>query len=348
MPQILKVQKFPTSSSEQTYSFGGAPMVFRLNTDSVIYRLWIVVKMVVSTGAGTETADGIKAVFSNIQLRGTLAGEAYNPIPGISSASLIDLMQLINRQITLLPSITGTGFIQFAIPVDMRQPSFSGLLQYSTCIPAYLTGGDLTLILTPAAAATDIGSTFAVSSATVKVVQEQFESASIPLGQDGRSLIPFLRPELADQLYLANTDYGTARSTFRLPAGGLYAHLLIRSYASNTAKQSLTTAPASSAPFDYSAGKGILLYDLNRRVKQEVDPATLYNSYNAGIVDSPVQGNYPFTFAWDGTNGLFATDRIGAGESNVILEADTRSTSGTSFRIARYRIYDPANVLNVV
>jgi len=346
MPQFLQKQVYPRE--EKAFTLGGVPITFDINRDSLLRGLLLRIKCTVTTGIATPSADGIKALFQNVLLKGTLDGRPINPINNVRLASLIELLQIQFRKQCQIPTVPAAGYIELDVPIDFLSPTFAGEAQFYTCLPTTRMS-DLTLTLTPgtqaqvdANAAPTFEGTF-----SVEVIQNQFFRNTLPLLQ-GNDPLPFLATEIGENVFDSGTDFSTGKNEFKLPAGGFYTHLLSRAYTDAENKQSPTGATANSSPYDTGSGKQIILYDANRQIRQQGDLYTFRAFNHQQIFDTLPDGNFAFNFADEGANGLFNTDLIATGESNVIIEADTRTNDDAQIIYTRRRLYDPQNVLNLL
>jgi hypothetical protein len=213
-----------------------------------------------------------------------------------------------------------------------------GYMQFFNCLQAYRFS-DLSLQVTTANNnEIDVGTnTLTFTTLSAYVIQEQVFRESVP------NPFPYVRSE---QAFLQQSVSATGDLEIRLPAGGYYSRILARAFSTGYAggtlgvKQADTTAFASSAPFDTSPGTYITLFDLNRRIKYDVDFYTIREKNLTEVLDTLVTGNWFFNFD-GGTDALFWTGEIEKSEANVILKCLLRTGTNAFIRFVYERYFDP-------
>jgi hypothetical protein len=328
----------------QTLTLGGNSYSWDLQRSSVLRQVRIKLEAVVGTVAATASIEAFPLTLKNITLQGTLNGQSYTPFNLLNGRDLFDMYQAKTGTLPLIVAaanqfiLASTGYVSVEIPLSFDNPRF-GAQRYLTCLDTRKMS-DLTLTVTTASQADlDVHTTptLVFTSINATVEQDQFEVETIPADFAG------LKMQVGFREYATIT---TGQSEFQLPAGGLYSLIIPKSFASANTKQAASTTPASSTPFNTQAGAQIVLYDLNRRVKQQVDFVSVISDNINDVVDTLVPGNPLFLFN-RGTNDLFYTGAIEKAESYVTLQADTIAATGAKIRFIHERIFDPANALGL-
>jgi hypothetical protein len=333
----------------ETVELGGNTYNFKFPTNSLCRGITILLKQTLTGAVADSSFDGVKAFFDTVDLSGTYNGSTINPINGVKSAQITDLMQLVRKRLTPIPDVSGTGSSVMAFEVDFMQPEFGldNLLMYSGCLPT-LNMSDLTLTLTTADQADiDADSTPTYDGTfTVEIYSHQFHAKTLPrvTGTD-QIAVPFIETEINGNRLVSGTDYGSELTNLTIQKGGKYSHVLLRGIASATAKQAETTAFDSGAPFNTAVNKGVRLLDTGDTVRSFDTFYTLRRNLQAGLSNDLVAGNIGYAFAWRGTNGLLDSRVYQTGESVIKFRTDTVTSSGGKIDIVTKRWLDSQNLL---
>jgi hypothetical protein len=332
---VLTRQTIPVS--EQTLSLG-SNLVFALPRESLIEGIDLVLEGTVSTVATTPPVEGLPALCKSLTLRGSIAGGAtVEPLVSITGPDLFEIGQFHRGSLPpLIGGLNATGFFRLTLPIDFRENFFSTEIKsLMTALPAYAMS-DLTLSV-QIASQSELGGGLVLGGTPKAYVNvRQFYRNTIPDG------IPFIR-SLYEVLEDNNIVTNPTRE-IKLPSGGAYSLLLLRSFSGANAKQANNgTAPITNAP---SVASGITIYDLSRFIKQQTDFLTERARNLAYVLDNLVDGNV--CFVWNrGENNLFQTGQLGRALNNVLIQYNATAAAGSKVRFVWRRILDDTNALGV-
>ena len=326
----------------QAFALGGGAITFNLPRESVIDVIMIRLYGVVNAAATGINIDGTPSMIASATLRGSVAGgDELQPVAGLTGADLYELAQM---QRGALPRAVGNlttagGIYSVCIPIYCREFFCSNELKnLLPALPA-LNMSDLTLTIIPAALATvDSNSALTFTSSNIEVEVYQFYRATLPANMQ------FVRGT-----YEVTEDNGIATSVQRevkLPSGGLYSLLGMRSYQAANVKQTDQGATAA-APITYPTVGGFTLYDLSQFVKAKTSFQQLRDDNLNQIVDNLVVGNAFFGFNRTGEAGFFQTGDIGNALNNVTVQYDATAAAGSRVRFVYRRLFDPANLFGL-
>lgn len=328
----------------QTMVLGGTSYSWDLQRMSVLRQCVIKLEAVIGTVAATPSIEGFSGAIKSVTLQGTKAGRNYNPVSLLSGR---DLYEAYQAQVGTLPSVAAlanqftlasTGYVCVLIPINFDQPRFGA--QRYLCCPDMREMTDFNLTITTASQAElDVHTTptLVFTSLTATVIQEQFDIDTIP--KDFFSLDMLMGFKSYDTIT-------TGQMEFQLPAGGNYAYIMARAFATANTRQNPATAPATAVPFNTNNGAKAILYDIGKKPKQEIDFDYLSLDEINRVVDTPVVGTPTFFFN-DGTADLFYTGALEKAESYVTLVADMTAATGSKVRFVHQRIFDPMNILKL-
>jgi hypothetical protein len=328
------------STEVRQFSLGGQQMSFNLPRESVIEAVDVVVEGIVSTAATQANVEGLPALISQVQLRGSLAGSGeVMPISSCTGPDLYELAQFKRGVLTpLVGALNMTGPFRLVIPIYFRNFFLGDKLDnMRTALPAFAMSS-LSLNLTTATQneVDKAGSpTFALTNANVWLRVHQCYRDSVP---DGFGYLRSFTEVVEDNAVQTQSP----RTQF-LPAANDYSLILVRSFAAANGKQHDT----NNGPFTIGPGQFLNLYDLNRRQKVGTSFADLRAQNIGHTVDPLIQGNACFVFN-RGKESLFQTGEIGKSQTNILIEYNaTTPAAGGRIRWVYERIEDSSNVLQI-
>lgn len=331
---ISPFYKMDLRTGANPFTLGGTTAI-QLNRDSLLEGIRIIITGTIATAAATASIEGLPALLQSITLRGSSSGTNYQPINSLSGPDLYELHQFRRGAVPVADGALGsTGFFRIEIPITFRQWWFQGTDSYRTCLPAFQMS-DLTLTMVAATQAqvdTNGTPTFALTSASIYVIQEESYRESVPKD--------FENPAIYLQELFEVTQWDVQLVTnpnfiFEIPAGGLYSYLLLRSFSAANVKQ----ADSGSAPFTNGSTQQITLYDLAKRVKKDCSFMDLRGSNINDVVDTPIVGNACFVYGHE-QNQLFDTTTLNKTTANVNMNANITTATGSKVRIVRNRIFN--------
>lgn len=340
MLPILYRQKL--RQQPQAFVLGGGAITFNIPRESVVDEIRIILYGVVNAAATGINIDGTPSMIASVTVRGSVAGgDELQPVAGLTGA---DLYELAQWQRGALPRVAGNlttagAIYRLDLPIYFREFFCSNELKnLLPAIPA-LNMSDLTVTIIPAALATvDSNSALTFTSCNIAVEVYQYYRATIPANMQ------FIRGT-----YEVTEDNGIVTSVQRevkLPSGGFYGFLGMRSYQAANVKQTDLGATAA-APITEPTVGGITLYDLSQFVKAKTSFQNLRDDNLMQIVDNLVAGNSAFLFNRTGEAGLFQTGDIGNALNNVVVQYDATAAANSRVRFVYRRLFDPANLLGL-
>jgi hypothetical protein len=328
----------PLYQSTKAYTLGGGPYVFDVPRETVIERIHLFVEGVFSGAAATASVEGLAALAQSVTLRGSMAGEpSVQPINGLSGPDLFQAAQFHRGSIPhVVGSLGSAAKFRVTIPLYFQHPFFTFPQNLMAALPAYKMS-DLTLTVNGATQAqldSNATPTLAITSAVIGIEVFGFYRNTIPEG------LPFLRSEWG-QLQ-DDTITTSATREVKLPAGGDYTMLLVRSFYDGNTKQ----AETASAPFTQPPGVPLSIFDIAGFPKLTSSFLAARAENLALCLDSLVAGN--MAFVWNrGQDQVFQTGQIGMSLNNIKFQYDATANSGAKVRFVWNRLFDPTNLLGI-
>ena len=312
--------------------------------DSYTSELLIMVEGVISTAAATASVEGLAALVQKVNISGPLSGYApLTPVNGLSGPMLVEVGQFIRKTISYSWGALGsTGKFGVSIPCTFLHPRLRAPWSHMSVLPTNLMGAVNFNIQMATLAQVDTNGTptFATSSLSLYVQQNEYKSSTIPAMSP---LVPTANvPANSFQFipsslnYVQNTSVQTSNQTQQLFPNGTYLLLLVRAFTATASGVATTrqTDTGTAGPLDTSiTTQGMILQDVNQTPKIAATYYTLRKDNLDAIEDSLVTGNACFRFN-DGLEKIFQPI---AGPNQIPLNYAT-TTAGTTAPPRRLRV----------
>jgi hypothetical protein len=335
----------------------GQTVNIQVTQDSITSEFLIMLEGVITTAAATAAIEGLPSLVNKVNISGPLSGYApLTPVNGLSGPMLVEIGQFIRKTYSYSWGALGsTGKFGVSIPCTFINPRVRPPLALASCLPTNLMGAvNFTIqMATQTQVDTNAAPTFATSSLSLYVQQNEYKASSIPLmsplvpiGQVTTGSWQFIPSSLN---YAQNTSIQTTAQAQQLFPNGTYLLLLIRSFTATsggvaTVRQSDT---AAVGPLDTSiTTQGLILQDVNQSPKIAATFYTLRKDNLDAIEDSLITGNACFRFN-DGLNNIFQPI---PGPNQIPLNYSTTTTGTTNPRIdfVYQQIFDSMNWLGLI
>lgn len=356
MPSASNTSGFPdfypqdVRLSPQAFVLGGSNS-FALRRESLELEERIIIGFQVTAAAATlNTPDGAPAILKSVLLTGSSGqGGSINPVNLLSGADLFEYAQPAYGALPPIettagtPATLSTGFYRFEIPINHVQWSLPEPLRYMTALKAYEMS-DLTLQLNWAAQS-DIDSNatplFAISNAFVQVIQKQVYRETVPT-EISNATPNFWAKQLFEVKQYDSSIVTNPTFLLELSAGGLYQSIMMRAYASTTAKQVFVGASGAAGPIVSGTNQdNITLNDLSTRIKKATSALSLRAENLRYYLDNLVPGNAAFLFNRSGiASAMFDTGQINKTTANIQLITNVITpAAGGKIRLVTERIF---------
>lgn len=362
---MLPWQEFVAQLGRQNVTLGQNVNINGVLQDSITSEFIIEVEGTITTVAATPAIEGLPALVQNVNLSGPLANYgSLNPINGISGPMLSEIAQFIRSNVSYsFGSLGTTGKFGVSVPCTFLQPRLNYPWSRMSCLPTNDMGSvNFTIqIANQAQVDTNATATFAASTLTVYVQQNEYLRNSVPAlaalvpagqlpkgsdGVPGSNLFMFIPSTLN---YLSITPIQTTPQQQQLFSNSTLMLMMIRSFPTvatsgvATSRQSDTVA---GGPLNLSVtSQGITIQDVNKAPRRNVNYYTMRKENLDNITDGLVTGNAAFQFN-RGLDKIFQPS-IGPNQIPLILDTVTTGTTNPRIDVVYQQITDSQNWLGL-
>ena len=323
----------------QNVTLGQTVNVNGILQDSYTSEFLVRVEGVISTVAATPAIEGLPSLVSNMTIQGPLAGFApLAPINGLSGPMISEFSQFKRSNVSYSWGALGTtGKFGVTLPLTFINPRMRYPLSHMSLLPTKLMGSiNFTIkMANQNQIDTNATPTFATSTLTVSVQQNEYKSSSIPamaplaatVAQGAWMFIP-------SQLnYFSQQNIQASAAFQQLIPNGTTTLVLIRSFptcttgGTPTARQSDTVV---GGPLDLSVtSAGIVLMDVNQAPRVSTTFYMMRKQNLDNITDSLVAGNAAFMF----NQGIDKIFQPSVGPNQIPINYATTLTGTTNPRV---------------